>query len=166
MPLYPDAEQLIRTNIAAIKRGLKPRWVLVGYLTDAQLNAINAHRRSRNFEPIDSEIVFLGKHVYQSRVVEDGYSEDDLLALIRSATSDTCVFTVTRKMTVLQNPTKRDSGYGCKVRDELTLECSGKYPRSELFSVVPRGDHNHKPKKLREAAEAASLAKKVTSTPG
>jgi hypothetical protein len=166
MPLNPDAEQLIRTNIAAIKRGLRPRWVVVGYLTDLQLNAINAHRKSRNFEPIDKDIVFFGTHIYQSRVVEDGYTDDDLLALIRSAMSETCVFTVTRKMTVLQNPAKRDSGYGCKVRDELTLECSGKYPRSELFSVVPRGDHNHKPTKLREAAEAASLAKEVTSTPG
>jgi hypothetical protein len=130
------------------------------------LDAINAHRLSRNFEPIDKEIVFLGTHIYGSRVIEDGYTDDDLLALIRSAMSEACVFTPTRKMTVLQNPVKRDGGYGCKVRDELTLECSGKYPRSELFSVVPRGDHNHKPKKLREAAEAASLALEVTNTPG
>ncbi len=166
MPLYPNAERLIRANLALIKRGKKPSWVVVGYLTEAQLSAINADRHSRNFEPIDKEIVFCGTHIYQSRVVEDGYTDDDLLALIRNALSETCVFTHTRKMTVLQNPVKRDSGYGCNVRDELTLECSGKYPRSELFSVVPRGDFNHKPKKLREAAEAASLAAKVTNTPG
>lgn len=166
MPLYPNSERLIRANLAAIKRGKKPNWVVIGYLTQMQLSAINDDRRLRNFEPIDREIVFYGKHIYQSRVVEDGYTDDDLLALIRSALSESCVFIPTRKMTVLRNPVKRNSGYGCSVRDELTLECSGKYPRSELFSVVPRGDVNHKPKKLREAAKATSLVSKMTNTPG
>jgi hypothetical protein len=158
MPLYPNAEQLIRGNIAVIKRGQKPRAVLIGYLTDAQMNDINAYRRTRNWEPIGKDIVFIGSHVYESRVVNDGYSEDDLIAQIKSALSDTCKYIRTPKMTVLQNPTKRETGYGCSVRDELTLECSTRHPISELFSVVPRGDKNHKPNKLREAALAASLS--------
>lgn len=156
MPLYPNAEQLIRGNLAVIKRGTKPRPVVVGYLTDIQLGEINAHRKLRNLSPIEKDVVFVGTHVYNSRIVEDGYSDDDLLAQIRSAFSETCRYIHTQKMTVLQNPAQRDGGYGCRVRDELTLECSVRLPRSELFSVVPRGDRNHKPKKLREAAEAAS----------
>ena len=89
-------------------------------------------------EPIEKEIVFVGTHVYDSRVVKDGYSEDDLIALIRSACSEQCEYKPTQKMTVLQHPVKRASGYGCMVRDELTLECSVRHPKSEVFSVVRR----------------------------
>lgn len=160
MPLYDNAEKLIRGNIAVIKRGKKPKPVLVGYLTDIQLAEINVYRRSRNWEPIEKDIVFVGCHVYDSRVAKDGYSEDDLIAQIKSAFSETCRYISTQKMTVLQNPQYRQSGYGCRVRDELTLECSGKFPRSEVFSVVPRGDRNHKPIKLKEAAEAALLVRR------
>jgi hypothetical protein len=156
MPLYENAEQLIRGNIAVIKRGQKPRAVVIGYLTEAQLHAINAYRSSRGWELIEKDIVFVGCHVYDSRVVRDGYTEDDLLAQIRSAFSETCKLIPTHKMTVLQNPKQRESGYGCRVRDELTLECSARFPRSELCSVVPRGDKNHKPIKLKEAALVAS----------
>lgn len=169
MPLYDNAERLIRGNLSVIKRGKKPDPVLVGYLTDVQLEAINVYRRSRGWEPITREVVFVGTHIYESRVLKDGYSEDDLIAQIRSAFSATCRYIPTSKMTVLQNPTPRASGYGCMVKDELTLECSARHPRSELFSVVPRGDMNHKPAKLREAAlvaKAASLSKKVTNSPG
>jgi hypothetical protein len=165
MPLYDNAERLIRGNIAMIKRGKKPDAVVIGYLMDAQVEAINTYRRSRNWEPIERDVVFVGTHVYQSRVVQDGYSEDDLLAQIKSAFSATCRYIPTQKMTVLRNPASRESGYGCRVRDELTLECSTKFPRAELFSVVLRGDRNHKPNKLREAAKAASLTDR-TDTPG
>jgi len=166
MPPYPDAEKLIRGNIAVIKRGLKPRPVVIGSLTQIQLKAINCHRESRGWPVINGQVVFIGCHVYKSRVVEDGYSEDDLLSQIRSAFSDTSRSIKTQKMTVLQNPLYTDSGYGCRVRVELTLECTARHPRSELFSVVPRGDLKHKPQKLREAAEAASLVEELTSTPG
>jgi len=166
MPRSDNAEQLIRGNIAVIKRGKKPRAVVVGYLTDEQMGAINTYRRSRNWEPIERDIDFVGTHIYESRVVKDGYTEDDLIVQIKSALSATCRYVPTSKMTVLQNPASRESGYGCRVRDELTLECSTRLPRSELYSVVPRGDRNHKPNKLREAAEAASRSQKVTDTPG
>jgi hypothetical protein len=165
MPLYDNAEQLIRGNLSVIKRGKKPNAVVVGYLTDVQMAAINTYRRSRSWEPIERDIVFVGTHIYDSRVVKDGYSEDDLIAQIKSALSATCKYIPTQKMTVLQNPTPRESGYGCWVKDELTLECSTRHPRSELYSVVPRGDRNHKPNKLREAAKAASLVE-GTDTPG
>ena len=149
-----------------IKRGGKPRPVVVGYLTDEQLGEINDFRRSRGWEPIDKDVVFVGTHVYESRVVRDGYSENDLIAQIESAFSPDSRFVRTNKMTVLQNEAPRQSGYGCFVKDELTLECSTRFPRAELFSVVPRGDKHHKPVDLRKAAEAASLLEKSTETPG
>ena len=159
MPLVPDAERLIRGNFAVIKRGKKPRRITVGYLTESQLQAVNAERLRRNFTPLSGEIYFIGSHLYDSRVVRDGYSEDDVITMIRIAMSESCQFIRTQKMTVLQSPSKRDGGYGCKVRDELTLECSST-PLAELYSVVPRGDKNHKPAKLREAAVCGLSQKK------
>lgn len=55
------------------------------------------------------------------------------------------------KMTALKNSTKRADRYGNSVRDEVVLECSRKYPKAELYSVVPRGD-KIKPKDKKEAA--------------
>jgi hypothetical protein len=82
--------------------------VLIRCLTDVLPNDINTYRRMRHWQPIGKEIVFIGCHIYESRVVKDGYSEDDLIAQIKSALSATCKYIPTPKMTVLQNPTKRD----------------------------------------------------------
>lgn len=167
MPLYPSAERLIRGNFAIIKRGGKPRPVTIGYLTDAQLNAINANRLGRNFSAIDKEILFVGTHVYESRIIRDGYTEEDLLIQITSAMSEQCLFAPTIKMTALINLVKRDSGYGCLVNDEATLECSSKFPKAELYSVIPRGDQKCKPARQREAAlEASLIEEEVTNSPG
>jgi hypothetical protein len=148
MPLIPNAERLIRGNFAAIKRGKKPRRVSIGYLTENQLSAINAERQKRGFVPLSGEIYFIGTHIHDSRISKDGYTEDDVLKMIEVAMSEESVFVRTQKMTVLQTPARRESGYGCLVRDELTLECSAS-PLAELYSVVPRGDINHKPNKLK-----------------
>jgi len=85
MPLYENAEKLIRGNLAVIKRGKRPNPVVVGYLTDEQLEVVNNYRRARNWEPIEKDIIFVGSHIYDSRVVKDGYTEDDLIAQIKSA---------------------------------------------------------------------------------
>ena len=142
-----------------IKRGKKPQAVIIGYLTDVQLAAINADRKRRNFSAIAKEVVFVGTHLYESRVTRDGYTEDDVLTQIKNAMSEKSCFIETLKMTALQNRTARDGGYGCHVRDEATLECSTKFPSPELYSVIPRGDKKCKPAELREAALAASLIK-------
>ncbi len=159
MPLVPEAERLIRGCFAVIKRGRKPRRVTIGHLTVEQVTAVNVEREERGFSPLSGEIYFVGTHLYESRIIRDGYTEDDVLKMIQSAMDESCYFIRTPKMTVLQSPNHREGGYGCRVRDELTLECS-KSPLAELYSVVPRGDMNHKPAKLREAAEAASLVEK------
>lgn len=151
MPLVPDAERLIRGCFATLKRGKRPRRVTIGYLTERQLVDINLERERRKFVPLSGELFFTGCHIFDSRIVKDGYTEDDVLKMIQIGMRECCLFVRTQKMTVLQSPAHRPSGYGCKVRDELTLECSAS-PLAELYSVVPRGDMHHKPNKMREAA--------------
>lgn len=164
MPLVPDAERLIRGCFAALRRGEKPRRVTIGYLTQQQVEDINAERKLRNFVPLSGELFFVGRHIYERRVLDDGYTEDDVITMMRMAAAETCCFIQTRKMTVLQSQNHRPSGYGCMVRDELTLECS-RSPLAEVYSVVPRGDMHHKPKKLKEATmEMAS--EELTNSPG
>jgi hypothetical protein len=74
MPLYSQALALIRANLEAIRNGHKARPVAIGKLTEDQLEAINRHRLSRNqtLPPIDAEVIFIGSHIFQSRIVRDG----------------------------------------------------------------------------------------------
>jgi hypothetical protein len=166
MPLDPKVVRLIRGNIALIKRGGKPRLVVVGYLTDEQLEDINAFRKLRCCEPIEKDVVFVGSHVYESRVMRDGYSEDDFIVQIESAISPGCRYVPTQKMTMLQNGNPRQSGDGCFVRDELTLECSTRFPRAELYSEVPRGDRHHKPKQHKRGCRSRLSRSERDETPG
>ena len=46
----------------------------------------------------------------------------------------------TATMTAIENRVARVDGNGNLVRDEIIFECSARYPRPELFSVVPNGD--------------------------
>lgn len=164
MPLVLGSERLIRGCFATLKRGKKPHRVTIGYLTEEQLADVNAERQRRNFVPLNGELFFTGCHIYDSRIIRDGYTEDDVLKMIQIAASDTCRFVRTQKMTVLQSPSHHSSGYGCQVRVELTLECSAS-PLAEVYSVVPRGDRNHRPNKVKEAATMAT-SRKVTNSPG
>jgi hypothetical protein len=78
MPLYPNALQLIRTSLEQIARGEKPAAIAIGTLTDAQRDAINHARATRKnhlgeaapFPPIQAEIIMVGRHLYNSRVVK------------------------------------------------------------------------------------------------
>lgn len=164
MPLYSHAEKLIRGNLAVTKRGKKPQLVEIGILTEIQLNAINLHRLARGWEPIHPQIVFHGKHVYESRVLRDGYTENDLLHQIFSAIAEESVFKISQKMTVLQNPALRADGYGARVHDQAVLDCTARHPRAELYSVIPKGDR--KPLIKAEGPQLAALLKQMTNSPG
>src|SRR5208337_3431057 len=118
MPLVPNAERLIRGNFAVIKRGKKPPRVTIGNLTKKQLDDINAVRSTRGMVPLSGEVFFVGTHLYDSRIKEDGYTEDDVLKMIQEAMTEECSFVRTTKMTVLESPKHRPSGYGCQIRDE------------------------------------------------
>lgn len=89
--------------------------------------------------------MFVGKHIYDSRIVRNHYSIDDVIEQIKRGMDAKAKLRITPNMTVLEYPDRRDDGYGNKVRDQVVLECSTKYPRPELFSAIPKGDQNKPP---------------------
>jgi hypothetical protein len=139
MPLFENALDTIRANLEALDRKERVRLVSIGTLTDSQLAAINGYRDNHGLPPISGEIVFIGSHIHKRRIVEDGYTIEDVLDQIISA-FDPNSTVINGKMSAIKNPTERADRYGNQVRDEVVFECSTKHPRAELFSVVARGD--------------------------
>ena len=140
MPLSEGAPALIRANLEQVQSGKRARLVVIGALTDSQLTAINDDRRAHGYPPIIAEVVFIGRHVHQSRIERDGYSVDDVIDQIGSAMEAAAVVLQTPAMTAMENPASRADRYGNAVRDRAIFECSARHPRPELFSVVPKGD--------------------------
>ena len=132
MPLSDEAPALIRINLEQLQKGARARLVVIGNLTVAQLAAINDNRRARGHPPIVDEVVFIGRHIYESRIVRDGYSVEDVLDQIESAMDAAA------------------DRYGNAVQDRAIFECSARHPRPELFSVVPKGDHRKTKRPLTE----------------
>ncbi|WP_219608316.1 hypothetical protein [Burkholderia gladioli] len=148
MPLYDNALYLIRGNLEEIRRGGKARAVTVGRLTDDQHEAVNAHRAAADLPPLeDPEIVFIGKHIYNSRIERDNYTIDDVIEQIASALAADAVVMASAKMTALESTTQREDGYGNSVRDRAVLELTQRKPRAELYSVIPKGDANKPPER-------------------
>lgn len=155
MPLYPDAPRLIRANLEAARKGIKPRAVAIGALTEKQLAPINAIRKRRGWELLEAEVVFVGPHFWDGRSAQ-GYSIDDMVVQAENAMSEDSVFIPTQKMTIIRNPNRRDDGYGNRVNDEATFECSSKFPRPELLSVIPRGDRKRPTDKNKKGCAVAA----------
>ncbi len=147
MPLCESAFSRIRANFERIAQGSKPSGVVIGTLTAEQLDALNRMRAAHlpPLPPVTGEVLFYGRHLYQSRVVRDGYTVEDVLEQIASAMDAASVLAQNPRMTVFQNPRSRADRYGNAVRDLAVLECTARHPRPELFSVMPKGDRN-KPK--------------------
>jgi hypothetical protein len=61
---------------------------------------------------------------------------------IAGAMSPLSQLRISPKMTAIENPAAREGGYGNRVNDKAVLECTAKFPRAELYSVIPRGDEN------------------------
>lgn len=146
MPLNDNARNLIVKNLLKIHHGRKAWPVVIGQLTDTQLAALNNERQRRGFPAMSAQVVFVGNHIYDSRVRDDGYKFDDVVAQIESAMDETAVFREGPKMDALVSSRKRDDGYGNQVTDEAVFECSTRFPRAELYSVIPKGDHSKPPK--------------------
>ncbi|MGA2268447.1 MAG: hypothetical protein ABSH44_08265 [Bryobacteraceae bacterium] len=140
MPLFNEAHALIRANLEELQKGNKVRLVAVGTLTDLQLDAINERRKVSGYPPIVAEVVFLGRHIYESRVVRDGYTSEDVIDQIASGMDAAAMVLKTHVMTAMENPNPRADRYGNSVRDRVIFECSARHPRPELYSVVPKGD--------------------------
>ena len=148
MPLYPNAQALISANLEALQDGKRVKGVAIVILTAAQQNAINAERAAEEgaLPPILEEVIFYGSHVYQSRVLQDGYTINDVVDQVMSAMDAQSVVVTSPRMTTIQNPIPRADRYGNQIRDKAVLECTRRHPRAELFTVVPKGDYN-KPQK-------------------
>jgi len=140
MTLCTEAAALIRVNLEQIEAGRKAKLVEIGALTDKQLADINQHRAAKGLIPVNAEVVFIGRHIYQSRIAKDGYTIDDVIDQILNAMHSDSLVLDTSKMTAVENPNLRADRYGNKVRDRAVFECTARHPRPELFSVIPRGD--------------------------
>jgi hypothetical protein len=146
MPLNPAARQILQATFKLLSEGERPKVVTIGYLTDAQFSAINSKRMAQGLHELESkEIVFLGRHLYNSRIVKDGYTINDVCDQIESALSSDSMVIATLKMTALRNEAERADRYGNAIKDEAVLELTQRRPKAELFSVIPKGDRN-KPK--------------------
>lgn len=142
MPLAPNARDKLRVNLQKLSVGKKPPPVVIGQLTEEQLTKINAQRSAEGLPEITGEVVFVGKHIYESRVLRDGYSIDDVIDQITSGMDANAVVVELEVMTAIENKTPRADRYGNMVTDKIVFECMGKYPRPELYSVIPKGDTN------------------------
>lgn len=139
---------MIRASLEAIQNGHKVKPVAIGELTNLQLEAINRHRISRNqsLPPIVAEVIFIGSHIDQSRVVRDGYSIADGIDQIVCAMSAESEIVGNLPMQTIENPEPRADRYGNQIHDRAVFECMSRHPRPELFSVVPKGDRIKPPK--------------------
>ncbi|SAL28004.1 hypothetical protein AWB71_01642 [Caballeronia peredens] len=141
MPLYQNGLPLVRANLEELHRGGRVMTVAIGRLTNVQHETINLHRRTYELPPLaDPEVVFVGRHLHDSRIVRDKYTIDDVLVQIASALDAHSVVVSSRKMTALDSLGCRADGYGNLVRDRAILELTQRKPRAELFSVIPKGD--------------------------
>jgi hypothetical protein len=140
MPLYPEAKAHMRANLMAIQAGQKVRSIPVGTLTAKQLADLNAQRIEDDLPLVVAEVLFVGVHVYRSRILKDGYEIEDIIEEAESALAETSEVIRTSYMTGLQNPIPRADRLGNQVHDKAILECTKYRPNPELFSVQPKGD--------------------------
>lgn len=144
MPLYDNAIDTIRANLEQLQNGKRPRFQAIGKLTDEQLETINQKQIEKGFPVVQcNEILYMGRHHYESRVIRDGYQINDLIKQIESSLAESSVIENNK---VLKSTVLRDDGYGNMVEDWAVFEMTAKRPKIELFSVIPKGDNNKPPK--------------------
>ena len=140
MPLYLNGGHLIRRNLEALQAGERAPRVAVGKLTKEQIDAVNSQQIEQELPLSIAEVVFVGRHIYNSRIARDGYTIQDVIDQIESALSAESEVIANEYMTALRNPVARADRLGNFVHDEVILECTKYRPNPEVFSVVPKGD--------------------------
>lgn len=85
-------------------------------------------------------MLFIGQHVYNSRIKGDNYTIDDVVQQIASAMSEASAIIGNLPSQALQNPVSRVDRLGNTINDRAVFECMSKHPRPELYSVIPKGD--------------------------
>lgn len=148
MPLHENAIEIIQYNLKTIADGGRPQFQVIGFFTDFQFQEINEFRQRNNLHFLEkNEILYMGRHHYNSRVVRDGYCIEDLIKQICSSLAATSEVMVAERMTAIQSVILRNDGYGNQVLDRAIFELTSKKPRAELFSVIPKGDDNRPQKR-------------------
>jgi hypothetical protein len=104
--------------------------------------------------PSVEEVIFIGAHVYQRRIVDDGYTIDDAVDQLVSAMDAQAVVVTGARLTTIQNHTPRADRYGNQIRDMGTLVCTSKHPRPELYGLSPKGTSTN-PQKQKSRPKAA-----------
>lgn len=156
MPLLSKARRIMRINFERIGAGEHAKRIVVGTLTQAQLAAINKHKREQNLPPILEELFFIGRHIYKSRIEADGCTIEDVLDQIYSGMEPHSTIVAEGSMTGMRNPTKRADRYGNQVNDVVVFECSRFHPRPELYGAIPKGDRI-KPKMKKATLDSDGL---------
>jgi hypothetical protein len=133
MALYAKAPALIRENLEQIKMGKRVGLVAIGELTTRQLEDINRRRVNQGLTPITAEVVFIGRHICQSRIVNDGYTIDDVIDQISSALCPESVVLDIRRITAMERMEPREDHYGNNVRDRAIFECTSRHPAQNSF---------------------------------
>jgi hypothetical protein len=149
MPLYPNSKDLIRKNLEALQAGQRVPHIAVGRLTREQIEAVNAQQAAAGLPLSIDEVVFVGRHIHKRRIVEDGYTIEDVIDQIESAMEAGSKVIASNYMTAIRNPVARVDRLGNLVHDEAILECSRYRPNPDIFSVVPKGDRI-KPQKQKD----------------
>lgn len=140
MPLNRGAIDLIRNQLEQIALGNKVPLIVIGYLTETQHKAVREFRAQHGLSGGESpEIVYIGRHHYESRV-KQGYTIEDMILQIEASTADTAEAFIRGAMTSLRSIVLRSDGYGKQVRDQAIFELTARKPRVELYSVIPKGD--------------------------
>lgn len=145
MPIYDSMEDTLRTHLENLSEGVRVPLIPIGELTPLQHQQINTFREQHGLPPLESpEILYLGRHHYNSRS-KDGYTVEDMVQQIASSLHSDSTFVPSTRGTAIENPNPRNDGYGNQVNDRAVLELTSRKPKSELYSVIPKGDTN-KPK--------------------
>jgi hypothetical protein len=147
LPLFADGARKIRQNLQRASRGERPGLVGIGYLTEEQLTLLNLERARIGFPALKGQVIFRGTHVYESRCVRDGYTVEEVIFQIQEAFSLEATVHYTGGPTSLRSVKTRQGQGGTLIRDEVVFECTSKYPKAELFSVIPRGDGKKSPQR-------------------
>lgn len=137
----------MRINLETIGEGKYAKRIVIGTLTETQLAAINIQKVREDLPTIVGEILFIGRHIYESRVERDGYTIEDVLDQISSGMDPSSTVVHQGHMTGLKNLAARQDRYGNSVNDVVIFECSRFHPNPELYGVIPEGDRT-KPAKI------------------
>jgi len=162
LPLFADGLKKIRKNLETVQSGQRPKLVRVGFFTREQIEKINLDRQSKGHPPLEPEIVFHGRHLYESRCVRNGYGIEEVLCQIESAFSTDSIANFLPPSSTLSNPKKREDRRGNQVNDEAVFECTSRHPYADLFSVIPRGDGRPQELKAKRPLEERPFQERPT----